>query len=309
MTAELFQRSERQSWPAISSWQAETASLVATALERWHLTAGEPYTGGEAGAVLRVTTAAGESAVLKVGFPHVEAVGEALALQAWSPALAPRVLRQEPWAWWLLLERIEPGIPLSMSALPTDEAIRVGALMLAELSAVRVAPELPSVRGIVDAYLVNAAQRRPARTAALASTESEALVEQGLALAAALAQGDSGRALVHGDLNPGNLLTAGDRAGGWVAIDPKPMRGDPEFDLEPLVTQLGSPSRTVLPEKQLEAWVSLAADHAGLDADLAVRWGVARTALDVTWYAADRNEHAMTAALGRLRSWMAVSGR
>ena len=308
MRAELFLRSERQSWPSISTWQGETAALVATALERWHLTAGEPYTGGEAGAVLRITTAAGESAVLKVGFPHVEAVGEALALQAWSPALAPRVLKQEPWAWWLMLERIEPGIPLSMTALSTDEAIRVGARMLAELSAVRAAPELPSVREIVDAYLVSAAERRPARAAALASTETD-LVEHGLDLAAALAQHDSGRALVHGDLNPGNLLRADDRPAGWVAIDPKPMRGDPEFDLEPLVTQLGSPSRTVLPEKQLEAWVGLAADLAGLDADLAVRWGVARTALDVTWYAADRNEHAMRAALARLRSWTAVSGR
>lgn len=306
--AELFQRSGRQPWPTISSWQGETAAHVATALDRWHLTAGEPYTGGEAGAVLRVTDSTGESAVLKVGFPHVEAVGEALALDAWAPELAPRVLRQEPWAWWLLLERIEPGIPLSTAALAPEDALRVGGRMLAALSAAPAAPELPSVREIVDAYLVSAAARRPARTAALASTESEALVEHGLALAAALAQDDSGRALVHGDLNPGNLLMADDRPSGWVAIDPKPMRGDPEFDLEPLVTQLGSASRAALPPTQLEASVRLAADHAGLDADLAARWGVARTALDVTWYAADRNEHAMVAALARLRAWTTVSG-
>jgi streptomycin 6-kinase len=41
------------------------------------------------------------------------------------------------------------------------------------------------------------------------------------------------RVLLHGDFNPGNVLAG--RTGTWVAIDPKPMIGDPAYDLWPLL--------------------------------------------------------------------------
>jgi streptomycin 6-kinase len=45
--------------------------------------------------------------------------------------------------------------------------------------------------------------------------------------------------VVHGDFNPGNLLAAEREP--YLAIDPKPMIGDPAYDPWPLVAQLGSP--------------------------------------------------------------------
>lgn len=308
MAAVPFEPTAIEQWPTISAWRADAPGLVSSALERWHLHAGEAYRGGEAGAVLRVTTAEGTPAVLKIGFPHVEAVGEALALEAWGPQLTPRVLQQDAWVWWLLLERIDPGTPLSQAEMAPENAVRVGAGMLARLSSVTVPDGLPTVTGIVTDYLASADRGEPARSTFLGSSADMELVQSGLALAAELAAVDTGSRLVHGDLNPGNVLRAPDRVTGWVAIDPKPMRGDPEFDLEPLVSQLGSPLDHPHPESVLERQLGVAAREAALDASLALRWAIVRAALDVTWQAADSDRAATRSALTRLRAWAAVSG-
>jgi streptomycin 6-kinase len=307
MAAVPFEPTAIERWTTLSAWRADAPGLVSSALERWHLQAGDAYLGGEAGAVLTVTTDEGRAAVLKVGFPHVEAVGEALALEAWGPELAPRVLRQDAWVWWLLLERVDPGTTLVQADLAPDDAVRIGARMLARLSSTEPPDGLPTVTEIVTDYLATAARGEAARSAFLGSSTDHELVQQGLAIAQELAAVDSGSRLVHGDLNPGNLLRAHDRATGWVAIDPKPMRGDPEFDLEPLVSQLGAPLEHAHPEAVLGHQLSAAADEAGLDVALAARWAVARAALDVSWQAADADRAASRTALTRLRAWAAVS--
>ena len=302
-----FEPTAIEQWPTISTWRADAPGLVSSALERWHLEAGEAYRGGEAGSVLRVTTADGDPAVLKVGFPHVEAVGEALALEAWGPEFSPRVLRQDGWVWWLLLERVDPGTPLSQAGLAPDDAVRIGAGMLSRLSSMTVPDGIPTVTDIVTDYLATAADGAAARSAFLGTSADMEVVQHGLAIATQLAAADTGSRLVHGDLNPGNLLRAADRAAGWVAIDPKPMRGDPEFDLEPLVSQLGAPLDHPHPETVLAHQLALACHEAALDEPLAARWAIARAALDVTWHAADLDRADMRSALRRLRAWTAVS--
>jgi len=93
---------------------------------------------------------------------------------------------------------------------------------------------------------------------------------------------DPGRVrLVHGDLHYANVLT-GPR--GWVAIDPKPLVGDPEFDLLPLlrnrwtdITATGDPARAV--RQRLAVLV----DAANLDGDRARRWARVRAVDDALW--------------------------
>src|SRR6187431_1984556 len=125
MDCVAFEVAAIEAYPTRSRWDASAAEIVQTMLDRWHLEPGDAYVGGEAASVLRVTTSDGRPAVLKVGFPHPEAVGEAIALEAWGPQLCPRVLRQDPWTWSLLLERVESGIPLSRLDLSVTEALAV----------------------------------------------------------------------------------------------------------------------------------------------------------------------------------------
>src|SRR3954452_1490365 len=56
--------------------------------------------------VVPVRTTAGRPAVLKLGFPHDEAVHEHLGLQHWHGRGAVELLRADPRRWALLLERL-----------------------------------------------------------------------------------------------------------------------------------------------------------------------------------------------------------
>lgn len=66
------------------------------------------------------------------------------------------------------------------------------------------------------------------------------LVEHGAALLESLPRTATHTVVLHGDINPGNILAAHREP--WLAIDPKPMVGDPAYDPAPLLAQV-SPTR------------------------------------------------------------------
>jgi len=91
--------------------------------------------------------------------------------------------------------------------------------------------------------------------------------------------------VVHGDFNPGNLPAA--QRSAFLAIDPKPMLGDPAYDPWSLVAQVGWPFRrgdagTVVPER-----IRRLADQLGLSAERIAAWGVARDVEGALWAASD----------------------
>jgi len=291
-----FEATAIDAYPSKSAWDASAAELVGTMLHRWHLTAGEAFVGGEAASVLRVTTQDGTAAVLKVGFPHEEAVWEAVALEAWGPALAPRVLRQDAWTWALLLEDVRPGIPLARAAMPARDALVVGAELYGRLGARAVPPGILLLEEAMAPFVARAAASAPA---------DDELLRAGLAEFEVLLQLPGGDALLHGDYNPGNVLQS---AEGWVAIDPKPVRGDPAFDLWPLVSQLGTVWSEPHPEAVLARQLDVVCSVAGVDRDRSARWGFARSALNISWFRADGDARAAGAAEREAAAWRAVAG-
>lgn len=302
MRVHRFEPSVVARYPSKAAWDAVAADSVAAMLDRWQLTAGEAFTGGEAAAALAVTRVDGAAAVLKVGFPHEEAVAEAIALDAWSPRFAPRVLRQDAWTWSLLLERVEPGIPLSRAAVTAAEALSITGELLRHLHAHAVPEGVPGIREIVGPWLAHA---RDSLDAVDARAELVADVRAQLNEADRLLDGDDGVALLHGDFNPGNILLGAD--GSWLAIDPKPMRGRPEFDLQPAVEQLGHPWDHADPSPVLEAQLRVLVDSIGADWATAVAWSRVRAALNLSWAWADRDGRAAAVAARALDAWSRVS--
>jgi streptomycin 6-kinase len=202
----------------------------------------------------------------------------------------------------MLLDRVEPGTPLSRAGLSAEASLEAGAELLARLATTPPPPELPTLRDIVSAYLDSARQRAPRRRQQLGTGED--LVALGLDEAEALLGEDSTHALLHGDYNPGNILLSSD--GTWRVIDPKPMRGDLEFDLWPLVVQLGDPLGRDRAHERLEAQLSRVAQIVGADVHRAARWAFARTALEVTWAVEDGRSP--VTALAALAACQRVSG-
>ena len=295
-----FENSPIESYRSKGDWDATAAELVGTMLDRWHLTAGAAYVGGEVASVLQVITADGTPAVLKVGYPHFEGVWEAVGLECWGHELAPAVLRQDPWTWSLLLEQLEPGVQLTKAAMPVDTALRVAAELYRELSSRPVPPGIATLPDVMRAYLHNARARLPGQARELAMLDASDILDLGLAEVEALAASDGASAFLHGDYNPGNVLSSGH---GWKVIDPKPMLGDREFDAFPLIEQLGSPLSGADPLGTLERHLMDFTSIVGCDPARTARWCFARSALNLSWLLEDGEHAAAAAMIPELRTW------
>lgn len=299
----MFETAGIAAYPTRARWDADAVELLGTVLARWNLTAGRTYPGGFSATVLEVTQEDGTPAVLKVGYPHEEAIAEAVALGAFPDGAAPRLLRQDPWAWAMLLERIEPGTSLLAAELPPEEALGCGAELLARIAAVGPVPGIPALVTVVRQYAAVARARWAEQLPAIDELGATELVDSALDELVALAADDTATAMVHGDFNPGNVLRSGE---GWVAIDPKPMTGDACFDLWPLVSQLGSPFTRADPVAALARQLTAAAAASGCDPVRSARWAFARTGLNVTWYLQERNTELAAADVAALRVWAAL---
>ena len=307
-----FDRSAIALYDSRADWARVGPSLVAERLDRWKLRPGATFPGGAAGIVLAVETAYGLPAVLKVGFPHFEALWEPVALAAFGSERAPGILEQDAGSWSLLLERVTPGAPLSHAGIPPETAMRIGGELLGDLAGCDIPPGLPSLTRLVSAFVRTARADSAGQEASLGELGVADAVADGIGLLARLAADDVVPALIHGDYNPGNILDAGD--GRWRVIDPKPVSGDPAYDLWPLVTQLGSPGESMATVAQLEARLLVAAESAGVDAGRATLWAFARAALGLTWLLAesgqaepDRAELRREARL--VSAWAELAGR
>ena len=211
-------------------WLDDLPRLVALAAERWDLTVGEPYAGGACALVLRARQGH-RPVVLKVTWVDDETRGEPDVLRWWAGDGAVRLLDDAPALGALLLERLEPGTPLSYHH-DRDEALAIAGRLARRLH--RAPPpghRLATVAGVAARW---AAGLRP-RFAAVGAPFEPALVGAAAEAAAELAVATPGTpsVVVNRDVHLGNVLAAEREP--WLVIDPKPLVGDPAFDAGHLV--------------------------------------------------------------------------
>jgi streptomycin 6-kinase len=204
---------------------AALPGLTAEFLERWELRPDGPAMHGVSALVLPVTGADGTPAVLKLQLLDEESEGEPVALRVWNGDRAVRLLRHDGPTGTLLLERLDPARMLSRVA-DIHEAVLVIAGLLAHLTSVPAPPGLRRLDDIAREML----ERTPTALERVADPADRRLVADCAAAVREVAD-ESGDRLLHWDLHYENVLGA-DRAP-WLAIDPKPLAGDPGFDLWP----------------------------------------------------------------------------
>lgn len=287
------------------AWLASLPSIVLGLLDEWQLRIGRPLHGGSCSWVGEVSRPDGTPAVLKVSWPHREAREEATGLRAWDGQGAIRVYRSAPQHYALLLERCHPGTALADAELPAQDRLRVGAQLLAQLWEARV-PEDSSLEHLRDVCAEWASLVRY-RTDRLRPPYDRGLVDTGADLLASLPSTAARDVVVHGDLNPGNVLAAQRQP--WLAIDAKPMVGDPGYDPAPLLLQVGTPFSGADPAGALRRRFGVAAEVTGEPAERLLAWAVARSVEGALWFAergevaagAEEMEHAaLLARIARL---------
>jgi len=234
---------------------------------RWGLALGPPYAAGAGGYAAPAELADGTPVVLKVIHPHRESEHEADALARWDGDGAVRLLDRTDDGLAVLIERCEPGTPLSAAGPETALAVLTGLLPRLWV------PAGPPFHTLADeaawwvSYLADEwdAAGRPFE---------RRLVDAAVEALTALAPTQGQQVLLHQDLHGDNVLAAGREP--WLAIDPKPLAGEREFAVAPIVRspELGHSRRAVL--GRLDGLTA----ELGLDRDRARGWTIGQT---VAW--------------------------
>ncbi|MGW8377608.1 aminoglycoside phosphotransferase family protein [Streptomyces sp. ODS28] len=263
------------------AWLERLPELITELRERWQMRLGAPYQGGSCSWVAPAVLPDGGHAVFKVSWPHPEMLTEPTGLRLWDGRGAVRMYAYDAERYALLLERCEPGTELARShEVPAERRLREACAVLRELWAADPAGAgLGTVAEVAGEWADLAEERAgrqgwpPELDAGLFRTAADLLRD--------LPRTAGRDVVVHGDFNPGNLLAA--RRSPWLAIDPKPMSGDPAFDPWPLIEQVDDPFATPDPRRTLRRRTALVADELGEDVSRVRAWAVARHVEYVLW--------------------------
>jgi streptomycin 6-kinase len=214
--------------------------------------------------VAPAVTAEGEEVVLKVQRPHRESDHEAAALELWDGQGAVRLLDHDPQEHALLLERAVPGTPLS--AIGQEAALDVFVELLPRLWRPAGAP----FTQLAD-EAAHWAETLPREWERAGRQFEQRLLNAALEALRELPTTQGDQVLLNQDLHGDNVLAA--QRDPWLAIDPKPLTGEREFAVAPIVRsrELGHSKRDVL-----HRFDRLTAEL-GLDRERARGWTVAQT--------------------------------
>jgi streptomycin 6-kinase len=285
--------------PAARDWLAGLPDLIAQVRDEFQLRLAPPLYGGSCSWVAPAELPDGTRVIVKIGWPHREMYGEPTALRLWGGRGAVRLVAHYRQRHALLLERCEPGTELARSTEPTADRLRAGCAVLRRLWSAPLPGSGDGSGGTgsgaagsgdggggiewvadVTAEWADLVDERMDR---LRPGYDPGLVAEGAALLRTLSGSAARTVVLHGDFNPGNVLAAG--GGRWLAIDPKPMLGDPAYDPWPLLEQVDDPFAHPDPVPVLRDRVALLSDELDLDAGRIVRWAVARGVETALWAA------------------------
>ncbi|MDQ8704761.1 aminoglycoside phosphotransferase family protein [Streptomyces sp. LHD-70] len=256
---------------------------AADLLDRWQLRVTGPSMYGMASLVLPVQRADGSRAALKLQLLDEESEGEPVGLRAWDGAGVVHLLDHDPATGTLLLERLDEQRHLSTLVQRGDarEATRILAGLLARLTAVEAPPGLRRLGDIARDMLDDVPD-------AVGSALVDAPARQTLLACASAVRdvvGEPGDRLLHWDLHFDNVLAA-DREP-WLAIDPKPLAGDPGFDLMPALFNELADSADSFDAAEVLYRFDLLTETLSLDRSRAASWTLGRALQNLLWNVED----------------------
>jgi streptomycin 6-kinase len=243
-------------------WLHRLPHRVQELCDAWQLTLDDtPPMAGTLNLVLLVTRRDRPYA-LRVCWPEHDLTAEVTALRTWAGRGAVGLVEVHPDGDAILLERLDHR--RTLGDLPLSAAAPLVGHLL-DVLAVPAPPGLPLLAASARSFTARAG----VDNARLGHPVPERWLTRAFELAGALVTDQN--LLVHGDLHWGNVLA--DSAGGWRAIDPKPMAGDPASSVPELMWTRADESPTAADLRWLLHAVARAA---GLDAERAAGWTVVR---------------------------------
>ncbi len=245
-------------------WLERVPELVQEYVDRWELELGDPYVQGAAGYAVRADLPDGTEAVLKLVYPHREAEHEAAALAVWDGHGAVRLLDSHADGRAMLIERCERGTLLA--ATDAETALDVLTGLLPRLWK-NVTEPFQRLEDEVAVWI----EEIPRDWERAGRPIERPLVDEVAEMLHELASSQDGQVLLHQDLHTDNVLAAEREP--WLVLDPKPLIGEREFNLAPIVRDyvLGHSRRDVL--RRLDRLTS----ELSLDRERTIWWTIGQT--------------------------------
>jgi streptomycin 6-kinase len=253
--------------PEGRAWLERIPNRVAACSEQWGLVVDPPFENSFVSIVYPATRRDGSHAVLKLQYPHRESDNEHEALRLWNGDGAIRLLEYQAEHHALLVERCEPGVTLTAAG--AEEALSVYSRLLPRLWI----PAGATFRSLLDeagdwiASIPNSWEDagRPCGVD---------LVDRAVEALDLLRMTQGEQVLLHQDLHADNVLRA--QREPWLVIDPKPLVGEREFSLAPIVrsAELGHSRADLV--RRLDTLTT----NLGLDRERARLWSLGQT---VAW--------------------------
>ncbi len=261
-------------------WLDRLPTILDDCAARWGLTLGAPAAPLSYNYVVNARRTDGTAAMLKIHLPEGGFASEVAALRRFDGRGSARLLASDPRNAALLLERCEPGTPLTLTTVADDErATSIAASVMRQVWR----PLLPG-----DSFQTMAdwnADLRLLRPHYRGGTGPfpVALIEEVETLLPALTASTPAPILLHGDLHYDNILAAARQP--WLAIDPKGLAGEPAYETGAL---LYNPQPHLLdaphPGRILARRVDQLAEELTLDRARVRGWGIVRAVLSAWWH-------------------------
>ncbi|MEV0388638.1 aminoglycoside phosphotransferase family protein [Nonomuraea sp. NPDC050643] len=253
------------------AWAAGLPALAERFLDEWDLRLDGGTRHGAVALVLPVVRADGTEAVLKLQPVGEETADESVALRAWAGEGSVLLRDADPETGTMLLERLDDR---SLADVP--DVMRALDVLTGLLRRLVTHPAPEGLRQLGDIARdmlgeVDDALGRLAR-------EEDRYWLRWCASAVAELVSEPGDRLLHWDLHYENVLAA-DREP-WLAIDPKPLAGDPGFELMPA---LWNRWEEVSGAGDVLRRFDLMVDGLGLDRQRAAGWTFGRVLQNCLW--------------------------
>jgi len=202
------------------AWLERLPGMIGELTRRWSLALGAPFDSSAAW-VAPAERGDGRRVVLKIGLPHMESAHEIDGLRWLDGDPTVRLLEADGELDAMLLERCDPGHPLSRMTEPEQDAVVARLLP-------RFWGRRPAAGHPFRPLSAMIAHWREETLAAAPEGVDRGLIQEGLRLLEDLSRPAAGDVLLATDLHAGNVLRA--QREPWLAIDPKPFIGDRAYD-------------------------------------------------------------------------------
>lgn len=207
------------------TWLKSIPDIIATYEKKWSLQVLPPYTLSY-NYVAPVVLHDGSKGVIKIGMPwEKEFLNEIQALQVFNGDGVTRLLKADKENYVMLLEQVQPGIPLSTMN-DDDKATQILASIILTMQ-----KPLPKESSFITIYSWTRELREyPQKTMHKIPLE---ITKEGIVLFDYLLSTSQPSVLTHGDLHHDNVLSSGKN--NWLAIDPKGIAAEPLYDVAALI--------------------------------------------------------------------------